>query len=155
MDQSDIACPACGKKLTERGTDELDVPHFGKVVHYYMRCASCGFRINDFSYEGNYPEENRIEIKSKEDLYTKIIRGSDAIVKIPELGLELYPGPLAESFVTNIQGLLERFLTHFSLFGDRKKMESVEAEINRAINGELHFSVIINDPSGVSHFVRN
>lgn len=155
MDQPSITCPSCGKELTERGTNEIDVPHFGKVIHYFMRCTNCGFRINDFSYEGSYPEENKMEIKEKKDLYTKIVRGPKCTVEIPELGLELYPGPIAESFVTNIQGLLERFLTHFSLFENREDAGRVETDIRNAIEGRIKFSVILNDPSGVSHFIED
>ncbi len=137
------------------GTDELDVPHFGKVIHYFMRCNKCGYRINDFAFQGNHPKEDRLEIRSREDLDTKIVRGSSCTVLIPELGLELYPGPLAESFVTNIEGLLNRFLKLMPLFEDRGKVKEIEEKIAAAIEGKLTFTITLDDPSGVSHFIRD
>jgi len=154
MDKSVLICPVCGSQMSETITDDLEIPHFGKVVHYFMKCDSCGFRINDFSYEGDHPKENRLDVRTKEDLYVKIVRGPSSTINIPELGLNLYPGPLAESFITNIEGLLERFRSLFPLFEDGKDKDDVAKNIERAINGELKFTVVIKDPSGVSHFIQ-
>ena len=74
---------------------------------------------------------------------------------IPELGLELYPGPLAESFITNVEGLLNRFLKLLPLFEDRKKVEEIERKIKDAVEGKLRFTISMSDPSGVSHFIRD
>ena len=155
MDESDLTCPACSSKDLERGTTEIEVPHFGSVVVYYLRCKSCGYRINDFGFHGNFPKEDKVEIKEKKDLEIKIVRGSGGTVIIPELGLELFPGPLAESFITNVEGLLNRFLQLMPLFEDKTKVDEIESRINEAIEGRLKFSISISDPSGVSHFVSD
>lgn len=154
MDESDLKCPVCSAGNLERGSDELDVPHFGKVIHFYLRCKNCGYRINDFAYQGDFPEKNSVEIRDKTDLEIKIVRSSSATVTIPELGLELYPGPLAESFITNVQGLLNRFLNLMPLFDDPKKVQSVEEKIRDAVDGKFDFTISMSDPSGVSHFIR-
>ncbi len=153
MDTADIKCPACGSKDMELGNEDLDIPGFGKVSHYYLRCKSCGYRINDFAFTGNNPTRAEMKIEKKDDLFTKIARGNQAKVSIPELGLNIHPGPVAESFVTNIEGLLERFLRVLPLFDDNEKVREKEDEIHRAMNGEIKFTVIIEDPSGVSHFI--
>jgi zinc finger protein len=155
MDEPDLKCPACSKGDLERGTDEIEIPHFGRVIHYYMRCKICGYRVNDFAFQGDFPNEDKIEIRRKEDLEIKIVRGSGATVLIPELGLELYPGPLAESFITNVEGLLNRFLHLMPLFDDQKKVKEIEEKIGAAIQGKLSFTISISDPSGISHFIRN
>lgn len=155
MDESDLACPACSEKALERGMDELDIPHFGNVIHYYMRCKKCGYRINDFAFQGNFQKEDSVEIREKKDLNIKLVRGSGATLLIPELGLELYPGPLAESFITNVEGLLNRFLKLLPLFEDRKKVEEIERKIKDAVEGKLRFTISMSDPSGVSHFIRD
>ncbi len=153
MDGPGLTCPSCGKEGIERGSNEFDVPHFGRVFHYYMKCESCGFRINDFAYEGNFPEESRIEIKGKKDMNTKIVRGGNATLLVPELGLELYPGPLAESFITNVEGLLNRFQSILPLFEDKEEVKRVGEKLDEAREGRLDFSIIISDPTKVSHFI--
>jgi zinc finger protein len=154
MDEPDLTCPACSRGKMERGMDELEIPHFGRVIHYYMRCANCGYRINDFSFEGDFPKEDKIVINGKEDMDIKIVRGSSATVLIPELGLELYPGPLSESFITNVEGLLTRFLDLMPLFNDPERSKEIEERISDAMEGRISFSISISDPSGVSHFIR-
>ncbi|MGC8562955.1 MAG: ZPR1 zinc finger domain-containing protein [Thermoplasmata archaeon] len=155
MDESDLICPVCRSKDMEQGTAEIEVPHFGNVVIYYMRCKNCGYRINDFGFQGNFPKEDKVEIKEKKDMETKIVRGSGGTVIIPELGLELFPGPLAESFITNVEGLLNRFLQLMPLFEDRNGVKEIESRINEAMEGKLKFTIFLNDPSGVSHFIRD
>ncbi|MEM0128362.1 MAG: ZPR1-type zinc finger protein [Thermoplasmatales archaeon] len=147
-------CPSCGSNSLERGIEELDVPHFGHSTLYYMRCTNCGFRVNDISFEGNYPNEAKITIREKEDLNTKIVRGGKATILIPELGLGLYPGPLSESFITNVEGLLNRFLNLLPLFDEGGKVEYFKARVEDALSGKMEFSIIIKDPSGVSHFLK-
>jgi zinc finger protein len=148
-------CPSCNQETLERGVQELDVPHFGRVTLFYMRCKNCGFRVNDFSFEGDYPKESRVMIRDRKDMDTKIIRSGKATVLIPELGLELYPGPLSESFITNVEGLLNRFLELLPLFKEGKKLDEFREKIDRALSGEMEFSIILKDPSGVSHFLRD
>ncbi|MCW6158817.1 MAG: ZPR1 zinc finger domain-containing protein [Thermoplasmatales archaeon] len=155
MVEPDLKCPACTAGNLESGSDELDVPHFGKVVHYYMRCNSCGYRVNDFAFQGDFPKEDKVEIKNKTDLQIKIVRGSKGTIVVPELGLELYPGPLAETFITNVEGLLNRFLNLMPLFDDQRKIEEVQENVGKAIEGSLKITISISDPSGVSHFIRN
>ncbi|MEM0135143.1 MAG: ZPR1 zinc finger domain-containing protein [Thermoplasmatales archaeon] len=155
MDESDLTCPVCSSKSLERGTTEIEVPHFGNVILYYLRCRNCGYRINDFSYQGDFPKEDRVEINNTKDLEIKIVRGSSGTVLIPELGLELFPGPLAESFITNVEGLLNRFLQLMPLFDDPAKVDETESRIHDAISGKLRFTITLSDPTGVSHFIRN
>jgi len=153
LDRTNMTCPACGSKQMEWGTEDIDIPNFGKVSHYYLRCRDCGYKINDFAFTGNNPTRAEVKIEKKEDLFTKIARGNQARVSIPELGLNIYPGPVAETFVTNIEGLLERFLRVLPLFEDKERVKEKEDEIHRAMNGDVKFTVIIEDPSGVSHFI--
>ncbi len=154
MDETGIRCPVCSSGEIEKGTNEIEVPHFGIVTHYYLRCRSCGYRINDFAFQGDHPKEDVLEVKDKRDLETKIVRGSSGTIVIPELGLELYPGPLAESFITNVEGLLNRFLQLMPLFEDKLKVKGIESLIGDAIEGRLKFSISLSDPTGISHFVR-
>ncbi len=153
MDTAGMKCPSCGSENVELGVNEIEIPNFGKVSHYFLRCNNCGYKINDFAYAGNYPKKAELRIEEKKDLFVKLARGSQGTISIPELGLNIYPGPVAETFVTNIEGLLERFLRVLPLFEEKEKVEEKEKEINRAMNGEIKFRVIIDDPTGVSHFI--
>ncbi len=148
-----LECPVCHKTTLKITETELDIPYFGKAMIYNATCENCGYKINDIKFEGNYPVKDKIKIEKPEDLNIKIVRGNRGTIRIPELGLSMEPGPLAESFITNVEGLFERFLNVLPLF-DPEKTKELEEKINDAKNGKMKFTVIIEDPTGVSHFVR-
>ncbi len=153
MDESGIVCPSCNKAFLESGVEELEVPNYGKTALYYLRCRNCGYKINDFAFSGNHPTKAELKVNGKQDLFSKIIRGNQCTVSIPELGLSIHPGPIAETFITNIEGLLERFLRLLPLFQEGDKVNEKREAIMRAMNGEIKFTVMIEDPTGVSYLV--
>ncbi len=149
-----LECPVCHNLTLEVRHTEMEIPHFGNAMIYTAICSNCGYRTNDIRFEGNFPIEDRIYIEKPEDMKIKIVRGNEGTVEIPELGLLLEPGPLAESFITNIEGLLERFEEILPLF-DKEAVQDLAGKLNKAKDGKLKFTIILNDPSGVSHFIRD
>ena len=148
-----LECPVCHQLTLKVTETEFEVPYFGKAIIYNATCQNCGYKINDIKFEGNYPVKDKIIIEKPEDLKTKIVRGNRGAIKIPELGLSMEPGPIAESFITNVEGLFQRFLDILPLF-DPEKTKELEERINDAKEGKIKFTIIIEDPTGVSHFVR-
>ncbi len=149
-----LECPVCNGLTLEVKHVEMEIPHFGNAIIYTAVCSNCGYKTNDIKFKGNFPIKNSLHIEKPEDMKIKIVRGNEGTVEIPELGLLLEPGPLAESFITNIEGLLERFEEVLPLF-DKKVTEELQNRLNKAKDGKLRFTIIIDDPSGVSHFIRD
>ena len=103
------------------------------------------------------PQELRLEVKYTEQLNCRVVRGTKASVSIQEFGLRLDPASSSQSFVTNVEGLLNRFKDAARraqvLYGDhksREEIENIEVLLNRAIAGEEPFTIMISDPLGQS-----
>lgn len=155
MEESvEICCPSCGKggKLIRR---EYNLPGYGNVLLVSFKCNHCGYKKSDLLYlEFKEPRRLKYKILTRKDLHAKIYRSPYAIIRIPELGIEITPGPASESFITNVEGLLMRVLEKANMITD----ENPEAEykltkIKAAMRGELSFTVIIEDTSGISKII--
>lgn len=148
-------CPICQTgKLTILHAVE-DVPGFGRIVLLTFKCNSCGYRAVDIlPVEEREPAAYIAHISSPEDLKIKVLRASTGFVEIPELGVEIKPGPAAQGFITNVEGLLARVEEAASaLQGDPEaegRLKAFLEKLREAMEGRLAFTVIIRDPSGAS-----
>ena len=154
-----IKCPACGRE-TLRITDYLyEIPHVGKVVLTTGKCDYCGYKFTDVRLaEAREPSRIVVPIEGKDDINALVVRASTATIRIPELGLEMKPGPAAEGFITTVEGVLARFLDALKIAcsdpsADRKACEEKEREIREAMEGKRRFTLIVEDPEGVSTVV--
>jgi len=79
-------CPLCHEKtliLTER---ETEVPYFGKVYLFSMTCNNCKYHKADVeSTEQKEPVKYDFEISSEEDMKVRVVKSSEATVKLPHL----------------------------------------------------------------------
>lgn len=140
-------------------TSTVNVPYFGDGLETTLRCGACGFRHADFMILGQ-KEPTRLAFKADgtEDLTVRVIRSHSGTIRIPELGFLAEPTPLSESFVSNVEGVLDRakdvLLTALEFHGhDPAKVELLEhylATYERCINGQQAFSLVIDDPFGNS-----
>ena len=88
-----------------------EIPYFGEHTQVTVLCHSCGWRQTDFiPAEGRKPGGWTFDIESESDLSVRVVRSSSCTVCIPELDLEVNPGSAATGFVTNMEGLLVRFV---------------------------------------------
>ena len=108
----EMACPMCQDDQQLRMMAHVDeIPYFGEHTQVTVLCHSCGWRQTDFiPAEGRKPGGWTFDIESETDLSVRVIRSSSCTVCIPELDLEVNPGSAATGFVTNIEGLLVRFI---------------------------------------------
>lgn len=137
-----------------------EIPRFGRMVIISMLCLKCGYRLNDsVSLESRGPKRVEFRVACPKDLSARLIRSNSSLIVIPELGLELKPGPKSEAFITNIEGLLDRFLQVVEqLYGISGGDEKVRArtslkKIRRAMDGKLPFTVIVEDEMGNSAII--
>lgn len=155
-----VLCASCGLESLEVKEVYVDVPKFGKTVIISMLCAKCGYRVNDvipLEYKG--PKRVEYKVKCLKDLSAKVIRSKNSKITIPELGLELSPGPRAEAFITNVEGLLDRFLCIAEYLCDtssgvvKKRAKEVVEKLKRAMNAEIEFTIIMEDELGNSAII--
>lgn len=154
-------CPVCGKSKTlEVKTSTDNIPYFGDILETSVYCRECGYQSSDsISLEHNEPSRYVLTINDKK-LDTRVAKSQTATITIPELGLKVEPGPKSQGFVSNVEGILNRFeqavARALTLEGD-----NVNAEVeNNAVNilecithikmGELETILILEDPFGNS-----
>lgn len=108
----EMPCPMCHSDDDLRMIAHVDeIPYFGEHTQVTVLCHSCGWRQTDFiPAEGRKPGGWIFEIEYEEDLNARVIRSSSCTVSIPELDLEVNPGSAATGYVTNMEGLLVRFI---------------------------------------------
>ena len=76
-------CKTNNLTLTE---DERDVPYFGKVFVFSMSCTNCKYHKADVECaEKHDPARYTLEINSEDDMSIRIVKSSEATVKIPRI----------------------------------------------------------------------
>lgn len=155
-------CPLCNEKtliLTER---EVEVHYFGKVFLFSMTCTSCKYHKADVeSSEQKEPVKYEFEISSEEDMKVRVVKSSEATVKLPHIAT-ITPGPASQGYVTNIEGILNRVKYQIE---SAKEMEEDEEDKKKAKNllkkilnitwGKEKQRLIIEDPSGNSTIISD
>jgi len=158
-----IKCPACGIEGKAKSImKELEIPHFGKVLETSIQCPECGFKHNDIiALEQNDPAKYILEI-NKNTLTVRVVRSQSATVSIPEVGIKVEPGPKSEGYVTNVEGMLNRFedavKKALQLFDDeesQKNGKNTLDHIQELKNGNKTATLIIQDPFGQSNIVSD
>jgi zinc finger protein len=152
-----VTCASCGKETLNVKELYSAIPRFGRVVVISMLCSNCGYRVFDIlSLEDRGPSKIEFKVNDLKDLSARVIRSSSSTLTIPELGLELKPGDKSEGFITNIEGVLVRFLAfaeqlYQSVEPEEKEgaMAAIE-KIKLAMEGNVPFTVIIEDEYGNS-----
>jgi len=154
----EVKCPVCSVQgLTEEETKH-DVDYFGPVLLTTIVCANCGFKHSDvICLNAQEPSSISASIEDTEDLKMSVVRSGNATIRIPELGVLITPGPIAEGFISNVEGVLERVeqVTRM-LLRDPKKRERAERFLQRikeARDGRLKFTLVIKDPLGNSAII--
>ncbi len=148
-----VKCPICGEKSMGIKIFLYDMPYFGKVMLESGKCSKCGFRWSDVGLlETTRPKRIIVKVKRPKDLNALVIKAAPATIKIPELGIEIFPGPAAPGYITTVEGVLQRVMDHAPsecLDESNPCYERIEV-IRRAMDGNVTFTLIIEDPSGRS-----
>lgn len=152
-----VTCANCGRETMEVREIYSEIPRFGRMAIVSMLCTRCGYRVNDsVSLESKAPAKISFRVTCPGDLSARLIRSNSSRVSIPELGLELKPGPRSEAFITNIEGLLERFLQvaeqleSASDDDEKGRIRASLRKIRKAMQGETPFTLILEDDMGNS-----
>lgn len=151
-------CPLCSRELVTNWVED-DIPFFGEVMHITSLCE-CGFRYSDtLIMTQRKPVHYELKIKKQDDLDARVVRSTSGTIRIPELGIDIEPGPASESFVSNIEGVLDRveeILGMVTRWGEKEKTERAQellSTFEKIKAGEYEITVIIEDPMGNSAII--
>lgn len=151
-------CPACRRGGVLLAAVEIDIPYFGRALETVLRCPECGFRHTDFLVlDQKEPVAWSIPI-NMETLEARVVRSSSGTWGVPELGFLAEPSAAAESFVTNVEGILDRVrdivITAREMHLDEPaKVEVADRlleRISRIEAGEETATLVLEDPWGNS-----
>jgi zinc finger protein len=108
----DIPCPICAEEGQLGMVANVDdIPYFGEHTQVTVLCHACGWRQTDFiPAEGKKAGAWALVLDDTKKLRSRVVRSSSCTVKIPELDLEVMPGTNSTGYVSNIEGVLNRFV---------------------------------------------
>ena len=159
-------CPIC---FSDKGLTMIahtsEIPYFGEHTQLTILCPSCGWRHTDFiPAEGKKPGAWSLDIDNANMLTVRIIRSSSCTVKIEDLGLEVEPGGATTGYVSNIEGVLNRFEDAIQLMYRQskssneiniiEKCEKLMEKIRFVKNGDLCVNITLLDPMGHSQILH-
>ena len=88
-----------------------EIPYFGEHTQVTVMCHSCGWKQTDFiPAEGKKAGCWKLAITDEKQLRSRVVRSSSCTVRIPELDLQVNPGSSSTGYVSNVEGVLNRFL---------------------------------------------
>ena len=144
--------------LTE---ETKDIPYFGKTYIFSMICGGCGFHKNDVeAAEQKEPCKITFQVENEKDLSVRVVKSSEASVNIPQLKAHMTPGPASEGFISNIEGVIDKFK---NIIEDQRDLSEDDDEKKTAKNllkkiwkvkcGDIPVDIIIEDSSGNSAII--
>ncbi len=155
-------CPMCGQNaltLTER---DDNIPYFGDVLIFSMTCTNCKFHKSDVeSIEQKDPSRYSVEVSSEEDMKIRVVRSSEATIKIPHV-VTIEAGTISNGYVTNVEGIINRIKNQLLQAKEdeedqeaQKKAKNLLKKLNRVTWGEEKIRLIIEDPTGNSAIISD
>jgi zinc finger protein len=156
-------CPSCQEGTIAITRNIYDLPDGDKMLILKFECNSCNFHKNDLIplTTNMEPGIMTLSIEEETDLRSKIYRSPTGKLEIPELDLIVEPGPRADFYYTNVQGILFRFENAVSIYRnnlgeeDQEKREIDELLLNlkQAMEGKYNFTLKITDSQGGSYII--
>lgn len=155
-------CPMCRKNTLTLTEAQDEIPYFGKVFLFSMKCDSCKYYKSDVeAEEKKEPCKYTFEIQSKNDLNVRVVKSSEATVKIPFVG-DIMPGAASEGYVTNVEGIINKIKEQVEILRDteedtglKNKAKNILKKIMKILWGEEKAKIIIIDPTGNSAIISD
>lgn len=158
--QTLTSCPLCHEELIIRWQGD-EIPYFGEVMYITAVC-NCSFRFADtLILSQKEPTRYELKVEGLEDLNSRVVRSTSGTIRIPELGIDVEPGSISDSYVTNIEGVLDRIYkvvitaTKWSEDDEEKYSRGLEIQkyLEEAMDGKRSLTVVIEDPFGNSAII--
>lgn len=155
----------CLKKTLTLSEDAIDVPPFGKFYVFGMQCsdAECGFQKSDVEAEKpRDPCKITFTIEKDRDMHVRVIKSAAAKLSLPQLRLSVEPGVDAIGYISNVEGVLQRFEQVIKAEKDvaeeeedKTKCKNLLKKIWKIKCGDIPTKMIIEDPTGNSIIVSD
>ncbi len=128
-------CPVCGKKGFKVKQKIDEIPYIGEVLATFASCKYCKYKTHDIIplSEKNFPKIQKVKIENKKDLEKRVVKSKYCFIKIPELDLEINPGPNSECYISNLEGLIDRLIDSFKKIKTVKKSKKNKEKMNDKI----------------------
>ncbi|MFW9812451.1 MAG: ZPR1 zinc finger domain-containing protein [Candidatus Thorarchaeota archaeon] len=158
-----IVCPSCEEGSLNVRSILYNIPFFNELAMFSLVCPKCNFSHSDvFSAETRKPARFTLRIDDESLLRARVVRSGSGTFRLPEFGIDVEPGPAAESFISNVEGVLTRVRSvvetaiNFAENANEKiKGAEILSNIDRALNGDFSFTLIMEDPVGVSGIIMD
>ena len=155
-------CPVCGKNSLPLREMSREIPFFGLCYIFSMDCNECDYHMADVETDSNNnePVKYTLEIESENDLNIKVVKSSQATVRIPRLA-DISPGPMSSGYITNVEGILSRIKNVIEAKKDdedpaiRRKAKNQLKKIQRVLWGREKITLVIEDPTGNSAIISD
>lgn len=153
------SCPLCCSEIVF-DWETQEIPYFGEAMMVTGNC-SCGFRHADtILLSSKEPSRYTLPVESMDDLDARVIRSSSGTIRIPELGVDVEPGCASESYITNVEGILDRVqgIVEFATRTAReakdpdrtRKGEEILETMEQVRLGRSRVTLVLEDPLGNS-----
>jgi zinc finger protein len=161
----DAPCPQCLKDdALMMLAMSSEIPYFGEHTQITVICESCGWKHTDFiPSDGEKPGYSSLIVDNSEKCSARVVRSSSGTIRIPHLDLEVSPGGSSSGFVSNIEGVINRFEDAIGsiIRGNSDDEEVLEASLEllenlkkmRAGNSDFHIEIL--DPRGRSQIIHD
>lgn len=161
----DAPCPTCGDDEGLRLRTHIDdIPYFGEHTQVTLLCLACGWRQTDLiPAEAQTPTGWTLALTERDHLTARVVRSTACTVRIPELDLEVAPGASSTGYVSNVEGVLQRFVDVLDIVerdvvahGDREEertaLDHLRLRLAMAMAGQFDEALTLEllDPSGRS-----
>lgn len=139
----EIPCPICGVEGHVRMLTHIDeIPYFGEHTQVTVLCHECGWRQSDFiPAEGKKPGGWSLNISKPEHIRARVVRSSSCTIRISELDLEVSPGTSSSGYVSNVEGVIDRFMDVIVMVTRQAYAEDSEIETIQRLQ-EMHTTLL-------------
>ncbi len=157
-------CPACGKEKATFSEYEIEDPYCGPIAIFAVKCEACGYKSSDLEIlEKGEPLIYEVDIESPEDLNIRIIKSGSCEIQIPTLGISYDSEFVSDGFISNVEGVLNRFKTQVEFLSkdpdlsdrEQEKLAKIRSNIDKVIDGKKKIKLILKDRSGNSAIISD
>ena len=156
-------CPLCENGLIKISKTIYELQDGDNLLILKFECNECKFSKNDvIPLSTNMkPGIFTLKVQNEGDLKSKIYRSPTGKLEIPELELIVDPGPRADFYYTNVEGILFRFENAVRIYRNTldendpqiSEVNDILRDLEKALRGEFQFTLKITDLSGGSYII--
>ncbi len=151
-------CPICNAHQSMEVTTKTEkIPYFGEIMESTLLCSECGYKHSDTICIDQKDPVKYTLIVGKDNLNARVVKSQSTTITIPEIGLKVEPGPQSQGYVSNVEGVLNRFekavKTALSWAEEdyaKKNAVQILEDIERVKNGQKEVTLVLEDPFGHS-----